>query len=140
MSFLSGFFRKEFRQPDLTFAADGFYPIAIMQINDVRGDLYAIADGYAGSLLEEGCTVDQMLSAQWGGVTAIGQDLRLFQNHAADFDVAFEATVKDTGQRPATDVETLVIMKYRAAASLFLSQVLADAPSEFERFLKYMVR
>ncbi|WP_375428522.1 hypothetical protein, partial [uncultured Sphingomonas sp.] len=123
------------RQPRLSIAVAALCPrgLAVMQIKDIKGDLYAIADGYAESLFADGCTEAQALSAKWGGVSAIGKDFTLFQGWAKDFDDA----VAESG-RGIADPKVHVRMKYRAAATLHLSTVLADAPGEYERFLRHI--
>ena len=106
-----------------------------MQINNVGGDLNAIADAYAESLFSNGCTAAQALSAKWGGASAVGQDLTLFQSHVT----AFDETLAQIGGS-ISDPKVHARTKYRAAATLFLSQIMADAPGEYERFLRYMGR
>ena len=137
MRFLNDLFRKP-RSPDLTFAAKGFYPIALIQLNDVQLDLHAAAHSRANTMLEAGCSVEQALSAQWGGVTAIGQDLTLFVNNAHTFDGVVEEIFLESGKTLDIDPKSLAESRYLAAATLFLSHILADAPNEFERFLKYV--
>lgn len=131
-----GFFDRLFRrytQPDLTFAADGFSPIAIMRANGIDVDLHAHAEAYALSLIKDGCTVAQANSAWWGGVSATTQDLGLFNAYVSDFDATMqEAGMADVNSLSATKA------KYRAAATLLLGQVMSEAPNEYERFLKYV--
>jgi hypothetical protein len=126
-------FRATPRQPDLAFAADGFFPIAIMQANNVEVDLHAVANAYAESKLTEGCTVHQALSAKWGGVAAIGLDENLF----ASLVDAYEETMADHDLAPDKSKEG-TRAKYRSAATAYLGLVMVDAPGEYERFLEYI--
>jgi hypothetical protein len=64
--------------PDFYFAAKGYVQVAITKDQAPHIDLHKLELGYANDLLEEGCTVEQALSARWGGVQAIHDDLTLF--------------------------------------------------------------
>ena len=138
MGLLSAF-RAKPRQPDLTFAADGFHPIALMRLHGVDLDFFALEMAQAADAVKKGCTDHQALSMRWGGATAIGQDLRLFQSHACSFDETLDELLPGSGQA-VPDPKTRAKMKYRAAATLLLAQIMADAPGEFERFLKFVRR
>lgn len=125
--------RSEPRQPDLGFAADGFYPIAIMRANEIDVDLYSIADAYAESLLNDGCTVGQALSAKWGGVSAIGQNLAVYSSCIS----AYEETMAKAGS-PVGKSKHATKAKHKAAATFLLAAVMSDAPGEYERFLQHI--
>ena len=66
------------RVPDFEFAAKGFVQVAITRRYSQHIDLHKLERGYAAELMDEGCTLEQALSARWGGVEAIHDDLVLF--------------------------------------------------------------
>ena len=140
MEFIRKLFRRKPRQPNLKFAAEAFSPIAIMQINNIDADYYAIADGNADALRHDGCTDDEVSSARWGAITAIGQDLSSYQSGTVAFMDAYEETALSQGYRPKLDNEAMVRAKHYSAATMFLTLILADAPGEYERFLRYIDR
>jgi hypothetical protein len=131
MSLFSRFLKKPV-QPDLHYAAKGFTPVIAAQLGGLDADLYAMADGFADALLKAGHTHHQATSARWGGVTAIGQDLGLFNGFLTTYDdVAAESGV-------ATDTKEQKLARYNAASLAMVTMVMAEAPAEYERFLKYI--
>lgn len=117
------------RQPDMTFAARGFVAVALVRANQPDADLNALERTVAERMLEAGCSLDQALSARWGGVTAMEADLRLFSAGIA----AYEETCRETGH---TDDDPKT--KYQVGATVYLGHVMADAPGEYERFRRYV--
>ncbi len=134
MSWLGKLLRKP-PQPDLIFAAKGFYPVAIAQMNDLDIDGHDLAWKIATDLREKGCSEHQFLSVGWGGVTAIGQDMHLYKGFVDNA----EATLNSMGAIPS-DPRAAVERKYESAALLMVSLIMADAPKEFQRFLDYIGR
>lgn len=119
------------RQPDLAYAAKGFVGVALMRKNGINIDLHAVELGNAKHLLENGCSVDQALSARWGGVTAMEADLGHFQ---VGID-AYEETKAELGGAPQGDNPEA---KFHVSARLYLAALLKEQPYEFERFLRYI--
>lgn len=131
-----GFFSKLFgkpRQPDLKFAAEGYFPIAMMRANGVEMDFHQLELSNAMAMLKQGCTEHQALSARWGGVTASGQDMQLFRRYADNYD----ETLQSMGLARDGSVASAET-KFRTAAMMMVTLTMADAPGEFERFLKYI--
>ena len=131
MSFFDRFLKKPV-QPDLQYAAKGFTPIIAARLGGLDADLYDVADRFADALLKAGRTHHQAASARWGGVTAIGQDLGLFNSFLSTYDeVAAENGI-------ATDNKEQKLARYNAASLAMVTMVMAEAPAEYERFLKYV--
>lgn len=132
MSFFSRFLKKSPVQPDLHYAARGFTPVIAAQLGGLDADLYGMADDYANALLRSGSTHHEATSARWGGVTAIGQDLRLFSRYLSIYnDVAAETGI--TAANADADLS-----RYNAASLLMVTMVMEEAPAEYERFLKFI--
>ena len=131
MSFFSRF-RKKPVQPDLNYAAKGFTPVIAAQLGGLDADLYGMADGVADALLTGGHTHHQATSARWGGVTAIGQDLGLFNSFLSTYDDVAAENGIETGSKERK------LARYNAASLAMVTLVMADAPTEYERFLKYI--
>lgn len=118
------------RQPDLTSAARAFAGIAILRKHNVDVDLHNVERTNAQAILDKGGTDREALSARWGGVFAITDDLVLF-----DVGVQSYEDVRIEHGRPA-DADPKE--KFYAGAAMYLAHVMADAPGEYERFLGYI--
>lgn len=132
-----GFLRKIIRrppEPDFDFAARGFVQVAITRRHAPQFDLNNLERGYAAELLEQGCSLEQALSARWGGTYAISTRL-------SEFDQAIEAH-KDTmaellGRRDfETDEEANV--GYQSAAVFLLGLAHVTDPKGYGRFLDFI--
>lgn len=66
MSFLRSLLRKS-PEPDLYFAAKGYIQVAVVRRHNPQMDLHQLERSHALTLLREGCTEAQALSARWGG-------------------------------------------------------------------------
>ena len=119
-------------QPDMDFASQGFSAIALMRANDADVDLHDAEQKIGLGMLDAGCSEQQAYSARWGGVQAIEANLSLY---SAAVDAAVE-TIRSYGMIDLDDPK----MKFRMAARLYLSQILAEAPSDYERFLTHIGR
>lgn len=134
MSLFGKFFAKN-RQPDLSYAAEGFYRTALARANEADVDFHALADGYALTLANEGATVEQARSAHWGGVCGIYQDLGMYGNYVA----GYEEVMKESGLVHGDgDESTWARKAYKGGATTMLALLLAKEPNEYERFLKHM--
>ncbi len=132
MSLFGKFFAKS-RQPDLSYAAEGFYRTALARANKADVDFHALADGYALTLANEGATVEQARSAHWGGVCGIYQDLAAYGNYVDAYEEAMEECGVALG-----DASTRARKIYKGGATTMLGLLLATEPDEYERFLKHM--
>ena len=122
------------RQPDMAFAARGFAAVALATNDTPRDELYAIADGCAEPMLDAGCTTLQALSARWGGVTAIDADISLYKIYIQSYvEVMNEERLKFSRHKDSPS------NKFHMGATTYLAHIIADAPAEFERYLKYML-
>ncbi len=102
-----------------------------MRKNGIAIDLHAVEMSTAKKLLADGCTRDQALAARWGGVTATTADMDVFQTGID----AYEETKKEMGRGPSGETPA---SKFEAGAIFYLSLVMQDAPSEYERFLRHI--
>lgn len=129
-----GVSQGEPRKPDMTFAGKGFMHVMIVRLTLPECDLEAQAMGEGRRLLEEeGASMSQALSAQWGGLCAINADPALYQD-ALD---AYSATVRETGRNPMA--ETLGGgARLISAGMVLIGTQLALHPDEFERFLRHV--
>ncbi|MBX7482333.1 hypothetical protein [Qipengyuania qiaonensis] len=121
-------------EPDIEFAARGFVQVAITRRHAPHLDLHKLERGYAAELLEEGCSLEQALSARWGGAYAITANL-------SEFDEAIE-TFKDTmadalGRRTFKTADEAKVA-YQSAAVFLLGVAHAVDPREYGRFLDYI--
>lgn len=117
------------RQPDLDYAAKGFAAVALARANNLDVDLHVMELRNAERLLDEGATVEQAMSARWGGAYAIHCNL---DEYARSVD-AYEQTAK--AHEAITD---LTDNKYEAGAKLLLIMALSQEPAEYERFLRHI--
>lgn len=119
-------------QPDMPFAARGYAGIATLRLNHQQVDLYMFAKANAWHLLKSGATEHQVASSHWGGVYAIEDELDAYSDGLA----AFQDAVKATSGPPEGYIGG---QEREAAAGLRLSQVLAEYPEEFGRFVRAQV-
>jgi hypothetical protein len=142
MAFLDLFRRdvrkSEFRgaansTPDLRFAAKGYVQVAIARRHAPHIVLDQLERRYAEELLSEGCTMDQALSARWGGAYAIADPL-------ADFDralTAYNETAIEQGLAYNRSKEDAARM-YDVAATLVIATAHAADADDYGRFLRYI--
>lgn len=129
--------RATSRKPNMVSASKAFAAIALVRANNVDVDLHALEIAQAEAVLTNGGTEEEALSARWGGVYGIDADLGLYQGYVANYVEAYEATKRELGREPAgVDPKT----KFYMAATMYLAQVLAEQPDEYERFLRYINR
>lgn len=120
-------------KPDLNFAAKGYMQIAVTRRHAPHVDLHKVEHGYAQELLGAGCSLEQALSARWGGAYAISSDLAPFDDALA----AYRETAAETGlstNRTKEDVERM----FHAAALLVVAAVQTADPREYGRFLTFI--
>lgn len=123
------------RAPDFDFAAKGFVQVAITRKHAQHIDLHKLERGHAAELRDEGCTLEQALSARWGGVEAIHDDMVLF-------DLAFrrgkeEAT--EAGILPQSNEEAgkaVYRAIYQMAADFALRSTWESDKSRYGRFVR----
>lgn len=113
-------------QPDLGYAAEAYARIAAIRRNSLPGDLHHLAKANAWHSKRNGATELQALSAYWGGIYAIEDDLTAFEDGLA----AYEDAKAELGREPTRDPKS----KFYASASIHLSRVLATFPKEFASF------
>ena len=121
------------RQPDFQFAAEGYMGVAVLKRNKIEMDLHQFEQNTARALLADGCSTNQALSARWGSVCAIADNL-------SDFEMgirAYAETEQEMGRDPDESVEGKK-RKYKAAALMVMVQLHAVEPKEYERFLRYI--
>ncbi len=126
---------NQHRQPDMAYAARGFAAVALVRAHCVDVDLNALADSYANSLYDDGCSELHAISAQWGGVTSKGADLIVYENMIETY-----VDLMNDEQRVIPSDKTDPRSRFNMAASTYLAAVMATAPNEFERFLKHIGR
>lgn len=120
--------------PDFNFAAMGFVQVAITRKYGPHTDLHKLERAYAAELRAEGCTLEQALSARWGGVEAIFDDMVLF-------DLAVGKGKKEAmkaGLLPQVDTEAGKVVHaeiYQAAADFALRCTLEDIPGRYGHFV-----
>jgi hypothetical protein len=119
--------------PDLQFAAKGYAQVAITRRHAPQIDLHSLERGFAEELLSEGCTMDQALSARWGGAYAISDPL-------SDFDqaiVAYKETATERGL-PFNRCKEDAARMYDVAAALVIATAHVADPREYGRFLRHI--
>lgn len=114
-------------QPDMQYAAKGFAGIATLRKTKSTANLHTMAKANAWHYLQVGASNHQVASAHWGGTYAITDDLVLYNRGIEAFGEAKAARGRGP-QKGQFD-------KLYAAADMYLTQVLAEYPEEFERFL-----
>ena len=123
------------RAPDFDFAAKGFMQVAITRKHAQHIDLHKLERGYAAELWDEGCTMEQALSARWGGAEAIHDDLELF-------DLAIrkgKAEATEAGILPSSTEEagTAVCREiYKRAADFALRSTWETDQGRYGRFVR----
>jgi hypothetical protein len=127
-------FLKKPAQPDLQFAAKGFTPIMMARMAGQNADFYALVDDFADQLLNSGQPLHQATSARWGGVTAMGQDVKLYESFLSAYeDVAAESGIDTANEQQRS-------AKYHSASVMMVTLVMNEAPAEYERFLQHIGR
>lgn len=122
-------------EPDLAFAAKGYQQVAVTRRYARHVDLHKLERAYAVELLSEGCTMEQALSARWGGAYAIVDPLY-------DFDLAIAAYKKTFEEQGISynGTEEDAVRVYEVAATLVIATAHVADPHEYGRFLKYINR
>jgi hypothetical protein len=121
------------RDPDLRFAAKGYVQIAITRRHASHIDLHKLERGYAAELLSEGCTLEQALSARWGGAYAIVDTLEDYDRAIA----AYKETMAERGLPYARTKKDAARM-YEIAATLVIASAHEADPEEYGRFLRHI--
>lgn len=132
-----GIFRRLAKKspvPDFEFAARGFAQVAITRLHAPQIDLHSLELGFAEELLREGCSVEQAMSARWGGTYAITADLREFREAIE----AFKDTMQEQYGRRTFETKAEAESAYRAAAVCLIGTAHAFDPNEYGRFLAYV--
>ncbi len=129
-----GIFKKKLSKPDLHFAAKGYLQIAVARkyMSDV--DLHTIESGYADGLLKQGCSIEQALSARWGGVRAIHDEPESFDD-AVD---AMRATRRETGMPDEMKDKAEAEKMYLAAALCVVTLASVLVPQDYPEFRNYV--
>lgn len=119
------------RSPDMRAASEAFVQVVICRQHAPNIDLHALEMGCGDEVLNSGGTIEQALSARWGGACAIHADLDVYKEGIA----SFEARLREgkTALQVA-DPKT----KFRMGATYYLSLLLAKQPGEYERFLRHI--
>jgi hypothetical protein len=127
-------FKNKLPQPDLRFAAKGYLQIAITRKYMPNVDLHKIESGYANELLEQGCSVEQALSARWGGVRAIHDEPESFDD-AID---AMREARRETGMPNEMKDKAEAEKMYLAAALGVVTLASVLVPQDYPDFLNYI--
>lgn len=121
-------------EPDLEFAAIGYTLVANLRRNPSNKiDLHELEEAHAITLLKEGCTPEQALSARWGGAYAIVDPLYQYDDAIA----SYKKTAKEQGV-PYNDSDESVRQMYKAAAFMVMTLAHNADPFEYGRFLKFI--
>ena len=116
---------------DLGFAAQGYVQVTITRRYAPDIDLHTLERGFAEKLSAEGCTKAQALSARWGGVCAISDDLEAFDDALA----IFKETADSFGHEKSLEATRRA---NQAAALAILTLKNHVQPLEYPRFLRYI--
>jgi len=127
-------FLKKRPVPEIEFAALGFAQVAITRRHAPEINLYALERGIGEELLREGCSLEQALSARWGGAYAITADLFEFYEAVEVFKDTMEEAVGKGTLKTKTEAEGA----YRAAAAFVMGRAHVLDPKEYGRFLSYI--
>lgn len=120
------------RQPNMEYAIEGFYPIAMMRHNNIDIDLPKLAATKGLQLLNEGRSTSECLSAQWGGLIGIGADMQMVRFYLERYNETVSCMGITLEQIKAIPAET----KWKVAAVSVLQLTLSNDNAEYERFLR----
>lgn len=129
-----GLFKKKLPEPDLHFAAKGYLQIAITRKHMPNVDLHTIESGYANELLEQGCSVEQALSARWGGVRAIHDEPENFEDAVE----AMRETRREMGMPEGMKDKAEAEKMFLAAALGVVTLASVLVPQDWPDFRKYI--
>lgn len=129
-----GLFKKKQAQPDIQFAAKGYMQVAVTRRLRPEIDLHTIEHGYAQQLLDGGCAVEQALSARWGGVCAINDDLSNFDDAVAAMREAREESGMSDKMGSKEEAEAM----YLASATAVITLTNTLDPGGYQNFLNYI--
>lgn len=123
---LSGARRAEPRKPDMTAASIAFAEIVQAREEGLEATLGLLVRANAEAVLAGGGSMDEALSAQWGGGYGVDAELAIFRTGLE----AYDATMAEAGaEQPHPGA------RYRMAATYYLALVLAEVPDDYERYL-----
>lgn len=132
MDFLRSVFSRS-PEPDLSFAAEGYMLAALARLHAPNVDLHDLELKNALRLRAEGCSVEQALSARWGGVHAITSNLMDYDAAVATLNQAeAEGGVPNVASRVAANA------RFRSAAAMVMTLFHTTYPKEYGRFRRHI--
>ncbi|WP_138984414.1 hypothetical protein [Sphingobium yanoikuyae] len=121
------------RAPDLKYAAKGYLQVAVTRRHAPQIDLHNLEKVYAQEMLDAGCSLNQALSARWGGTYAISDPfsnfddaIAAYKEAAVDHGISYNATEQDASNM------------YNAAALLVVTTADTVDPEAYGHFLRYI--
>lgn len=127
-------FGKNSAVPDIQFAARGFTQVALTRQHAPHLNLHTLERGFAEELMQEGCSLEEALSARWGGSYAITADLGEFRRA---IDVVKDTMEEQRGSR-AFGTKEEAEAAYQAAAVCIMGTAHSVDPKEYGRFLEHI--